>query len=521
MGMGAGQFFRGALILTVAALITRVMGFVYRFFLANLIHDQGMGLFQTVSPLLSFVLTLTTLSLSTAVSKCVAEAAATEDTGFIQRVLLISFGVVTGLSAAGTLALLAAAPWLARTIFHNPDTYPLLVAMLPLIPIISIASVVRGYLQGLQHMNPLAVSVILEQTIRIGSVYWLIGFALPYGLPYAVAAAMVGSVLGELSGLLFLLWRARPLTPTGTWAVWRHVSGQRSSTRSAVRALQSIAIPVTASRLLGSFAYALEPVFVHRSLIIAGMTASMATAFYGQYAGMAAPLILLPTVVTYSLSTALVPAVSEAAAEQRTGLIRRRLSQALRISAIIGFPTSAWLYLFAEPLSEGLYHNASVAVIVKQLAPVGFLLYLQAPLASILQGLDRADLAMRNSIAGSVLRLGLIWWLASQSAYHILGVLWAVVASICFTTLLHSVSLGRLIGFPIPAMDLVKIALATFGTYAWMSYVTLWTQSPWAEILLSATLGAAVYTALLMLLGVVHPNSLVRLIRAIPRGPAA
>ncbi|MDI3257492.1 MAG: stage V sporulation protein B [Kyrpidia sp.] len=519
--MGAGQFFQGALILTAAALVTRVMGFIYRFFLANLIHDQGMGLFQTVFPLLNFVLTLTTLSLSVAVSKCVAEAAATEDPGFIQRVLLISFAVVAALSTLGTAAVFAAAPWLSTAVFHNSDTYPLLLAMLPLIPIISISSVVRGYLQGLQRMNPLAVSLVLEQTIRIASVYWLIGLALPYGLPYAVAAAMVGSVLGELGGLLFLLWRARPLTPTGSWAVWRRIPHGARSTRSVAQALRSIAIPVTASRLLGSFAYALEPVLVTRSLMVAGMTATMATAFYGQYAGMAVPLILLPTVVTYSLSTALVPAVSEAAAEQRTSLIRRRLSQALRISALIGFPASAWLYLFAEPLAEILYHNASVAVIVKQLAPMGFLLYLQTPVASILQGLDRADLAMRNSIAGSALRLGLIWVLASQSAYHILGVLWAVVASICFTTTLHIISLGRMIGFPIPAADLVKIALATFGACAWMDYTALWTDSPWMDILVSACMGTFVYAALLFLFGVIHPRSFLRFIRAIPRGPAA
>lgn len=519
--MSAQTFLRGTLILTAAALVTRIMGFIYRFFLANLIHDEGMGLFQTVFPLLNFVLTLTTLSLSVAVSKCVAEAVASGDRPFIQQALRISFAVVMVLSGIGTAFVLLAAPWLATAVFHNPDTYPLLIAMTPLIPIISVASVVRGYLQGLQQMNPLALSVVLEQTIRITTVYWLIGFALPYGLPYAVAAAMVGAVLGELGGLLFLLWRTRSLTPAGNWAVWRRPVSSTHSTRSVIRALQSVALPVTASRLLGSFAYALEPVLVTRSLVLAGMTASMATAFYGQYAGMAVPLVLLPTVVTYSLSTALVPAVSEAVAERKEAVVRRRLSQAVRVSAIIGFPATAWLYLFAEPLAQALYHNASVAVIVQQLAPVGFLLYLQAPLASILQGLDRADLAMRNSIAGSALRLGFIYALGSQSAYHILGVLWAVVISICFTTLLHCVSIGRLVGFPIPAVDLIKIALATFGAYTWMGYSVLWTDSAWMRILVSAGAGAVAYTALLLLFGVIHPENFVRFLRLIPRRPSA
>lgn len=518
--MNKQTLLQGTLTLTAAALVTRIMGFAYRFFLANLIRDEGMGLFQTVFPLLNLILTLTTLSLSVAVSKCVAEATATDDRPFTHQVLRVSFAAVIVLSALGTAGLVALAPWLSRAVFHNPDTYPLLLAMTPLIPIISIASVVRGYLQGLQQMNPLALSLVLEQTIRITSVYWLIGAALPYGLPYAVSAAMIGAVLGELGGLLFLLWRARPLTPAGNWALWRRPAPSARTLRSAVSALRSIAVPVTASRLLGSFAYALEPVLVTRALLAAGMTASMATAFYGQYAGMAVPLILLPTVVTYSLSTALVPSVSEAVASRQTELVRRRLSQAVRLSALIGFPVSAWLYLFAEPLSTLLYHNTSVAVIVQQLAPAGFLLYLQAPLASILQGLDRAELAMRNAIVGSALRLGLIVLLASQREYHILGVLWAVVASICLTTLLHYLSVGRLVGFALPAFDLVKVTLATFGACAWMAYARLWLDSELGRLAAATGTGAAVYTLLLLILGVIHPSSFEKIWKIIPRRPA-
>ena len=45
------KMLKGTIILTVAGVITRVIGFLYRIFLANLLGDTKLGIYQMISGL--------------------------------------------------------------------------------------------------------------------------------------------------------------------------------------------------------------------------------------------------------------------------------------------------------------------------------------------------------------------------------------------------------------------------------------------------------------------------------------
>lgn len=64
-----------------------------------------------------------------------------------------------------------------------------------------------------------------------------------------------------------------------------------------------------------------------QSLAIAGVAASVATQQYGILNGYAFPLLSLPAFITYALSTALVPSISEAMAKRQHKLVEHRLQQ--------------------------------------------------------------------------------------------------------------------------------------------------------------------------------------------------
>ncbi|MBS5794386.1 MAG: oligosaccharide flippase family protein [Clostridiales bacterium] len=49
--MSKNLIIKGAIILTLANIITRILGFVYRIYMSNVIGAEGMGLYQLIMPI--------------------------------------------------------------------------------------------------------------------------------------------------------------------------------------------------------------------------------------------------------------------------------------------------------------------------------------------------------------------------------------------------------------------------------------------------------------------------------------
>ena len=65
-------FIKGTLILTLTGLLSRVIGFFYRIYLSRLFGEEGMGIYQLLSPVLALSFSLCAAGIQTAISKYVA-----------------------------------------------------------------------------------------------------------------------------------------------------------------------------------------------------------------------------------------------------------------------------------------------------------------------------------------------------------------------------------------------------------------------------------------------------------------
>ncbi|SDW29007.1 stage V sporulation protein B [Marininema mesophilum] len=509
-------FLHGTLILVGAGFVTKVLGFVYRIALSRMIGDEGIGLFQMAFPILIFAITITTAGLPVAISKLVSEAEAMKDEQRVRSTLIISIIIVFISSVLITGLILLAAPWIAHTLLTDARAIYPLMGIAPVLPIVAVSSIFRGYFQGRQHMSPFAWSLVVEQVVRIFTVLLLARWLYPYGLQYAAAGAMVGVLLGEGAGMFFLFhsYRKDPKRPPLKFKIREafHINlWSRFST--VIQRLMRIAIPVTTSRMIGSLGYAVEPIVVSQSLAIAGISVAASTALYGQLEGMAIPLLFFPAFITTALSTSLVPAVSEAAAQGKYGIVEHRLNQSLRLSLVVGAPCAMMMYILAEPLTTLLYHNASVSRLLEIMAPFAIFLYIQGPLAAVLQGLDKARDAMRNSIFGAIVKTALIFFLGSQPQLGIDGVVIALNCGLVLVTALHFISVMRYVPFTLIARDTVKLtlAVASMGAAGWWglkhAYIT---GSLPARTLLSSGISFTIYLALLILLSLIKKEDIRR-----------
>nr|WP_268958360.1 stage V sporulation protein B [Paenibacillus apii] len=520
------SFIYGTMILLAAGIVNRMLGFIPRIILPRVIGAEGVGLYQLGYPFFLVLVTVITGGIPLAVAKMVAEAEGQGHPDRSRRILHSALGLSISLGILFTGIAIGGASWVSNVILTDNRVYYTFIAMIPMLTIVAVSAVYRGYFQGLQNMIPSALSSVLETVTRIFFMLWFSWQLLPKGMAFAAAGAMLGVTVGEITGMLVLLIqyyfadkKDKPepdqenSTPTEPA---KEAQAKESPARNGgiLRRLVGISVPVTAGRLVGSFSYLLESIITARSLAIAGIATSVATAQYGSLQGMVIPLLLLPGALTTALAVSLVPSLSEASARRDLQAIHKRIHQALRLAMVTGAPFAVLMYVLAVPLCTLLYGSSDTAPMLRLMAPFALFLYVQAPLQAVLQAMDRPGKALINTLIGAVVKILLILLLASRPEYGINGALIAIIVNSILVTLLHGYSVVKLISLRLKLNDLLKTGAAMTIMGAGVKYVytrILLTDTQWMQFLFASSLGMALYLGIALLTGLFSRRDLERI----------
>lgn len=523
-------FIQGTLILLAAGIVNRILGFIPRIMLPRIIGAEGVGIYQLGYPFLIVIITLITGGIPLAVAKLIAEADATGDQQRVRRILSLSLKITIGASLLFSVALLVLAPWITTHVLTDSRVYYTFMVMTPIIIVIAASSVLRGYFQGMQNMIPTAMSQVTETIIRIFTVILFAYMGLPYGLEWAAAGAMAGVVIGEIGGFAVLAWmyhtarkRHSQSSAQQLNAVQQPIKGGQEPTfatsspaqGNVLQRLLQIAIPVTGGKLVGSLSYLLESITIARSLAAAGIITAVATAQYGALQGMIIPILTLPGALTYSLAVSLVPALSEALGRRDTTTIQKRIHQALRLALVSGAPFAVVMFVLAFPLCSLLYNDATVAPMLKWMAPVAIFIYLQAPLQAALQALERPGTALVNTFIGAFLKIGLILWLTADPKLGITGAVIAINVNIVVVTTMHAYSVVRHVGLKLPWLDFIKVGAAMIITAGCIQATYIHFPGSTDEhlvlrFIISCIVGIVVYILLLIMMKLIDRSDLSR-----------
>lgn len=519
------SFIQGTLILLAAGIINRMLGFIPRIALPRVIGAEGVGLYQLVYPFFIVLVTVITGGLPLAIAKMVAEAEGENKPEKSRQILRTGLALSVSLGILFTIVALVSASWVSNVLLTDSRVYYTFIAMIPMIGIVAVTAIYRGYFQGKQNMIPSAISSILESVIRIFFMLWFAWLLLPKGMAFAAAGAMLGVTVGEIGGMLAILWQyyvivkkdkkeELPNPVKSTESETDSIQQSDKEFPSILRKLVGIAIPVTASRLVGSFSYLLESIITVRSLALAGIAAAAATSQYGSLQGMVIPLLLLPGALTSSLAVSLVPSLSEAAARRDLPTIHKRMHQALRLALVTGAPFAVLMYILAVPLCSLLYGNADTAPMLRLMAPFALFLYVQAPLQAALQAMDRPGRALINTLIGAVVKIILIVTLASRPEYGIYGAIIAIMVNSILVTLLHGYSVVKLISLSLKVTDIIKTLGAMIIMGAGVSYV--YTSVPiantqWIQFIFASAIGIILYLGISLLAGLISLRDLDRI----------
>ncbi|CAM4486245.1 MAG: polysaccharide biosynthesis protein [Paenibacillus macerans] len=502
----ASKLLKGAAILSLAAILTKLLGTLQKIPLQNIGGDGVFGIYNTVYPFYTLLITLTTSGFQAAVSKFVAERHAVGNVPEQREVLRLAAAMMMVFGAAGAILLYFGAPLLARLI-GSSLIVPALQAAAPALLFYPVSAALRGYYQGLQNMLPTAVSQVTEQAVRVTVMIVLLLYLsrMSAGDPALAGGALAGSSAGAAASLLIMLlyWRFAkrgPLESSPEEPARQRNFPPSKGRRELFPALLKYAIPISLAALAVPLISLVDTFSLPRLLNVHGdeIRVMGQVGIYNR----GIPLVQLVTMLATSLSVLFIPAMAELRMKSDTAAIRRQTQTALRWFWLIGLAASLGLALLAEPINVMLYEDAAGSATFAWIAWTAAPGALMVVTSALLQGLGAQRAPALHLLAAALLKAALNALLVPR-----LGITGAAIAGIAAygaAAALNAALLLRRAGLRPRLRDaLLRPAAALLAMAAAVTALRLAVAellppgrtAAAAESLLGVLLGAAVFAA--------------------------
>nr|WP_296481580.1 polysaccharide biosynthesis protein [uncultured Acetatifactor sp.] len=407
----------GTFILTITGIISRLIGFLYRIYLSRLFGEEGMGIYQLLSPVLSLSFSLTAAGYQTAISKLVAEQTATQKKPSL-RPLMAGLSISLPLSLLCNAALFFFADFISANLLREPRTASMLRILSFSVPFAAVHSCINGYFYGIKKAGIPAGAQLLEQAARVGCVYIVSAWFLAQGRALSINVAVLGLTVGELFSMLLTI---AAISPYG-FPLWKKESGQILYGK-----LLAMALPLTANRIVLNFLQSIESVSIPTQLKNYGYDTITALSVYGVFTGMAMPFIYFPNALTSSVAVLLLPIISENYALGNMDAVKKATLRTIKYCGLMGICCMGVFVLLGRWAGTTLFNSPLAGYFITTLGFICPFLYLDTTLSSILQGLGLAGHIFIINVICLLMRLGFVFLAVPR--FGITGYLWGLLVS--------------------------------------------------------------------------------------------
>lgn len=442
-------FMKGASILTLSAILVKILSAIYRVPYQNMVGDKGFYIYQQVYPFLGIFIVWTSYGFAVAVSKLLAGY---EKSGQRRAMIRIAFVYLLILSVLFFVFLTTFASSLANAM-GDPQLVGLVRAGAYIVIIMPFLAVLKGQFQSTGEMIPVAVSGVGEQAVRVAIVLIGTWIAMQTGasLYNAGEIAMWGAVVGEFSGvvILGLYMRRSFIGPIERVPIW-----------PVIKELTIISISVSASSLILLFFQLIDSFTMLNIFLETGVEKEEAMTVKGVY-DRGQPLVQMGILIATTLALAIVPLISHHANRKYGRGEKPFIQITYRVALLFGVAAAVGLMLVLPYVNEMLFEtrDGSTALIVFTLQILWLSLLL--PLTAILQGAGKVIVPTLLLVLGMMIK-----WIGNELFIPTFGIIGAAIAgNIGFIIIV----VGVLSYFK----RIYSFALATHYFYRWLTLATI------------------------------------------------
>ncbi|MDR1564777.1 MAG: polysaccharide biosynthesis protein [Oscillospiraceae bacterium] len=508
---------QGALILTIGAIMVKVIGALFKIPLAGAIKETGMGYFSTAYSIYLPIYVLATAGFPSAIARQISENAALGRFKDVRKIKQVVSRVLLTAGIFGTVAMVLAG-FIYVNMANKTNAIYSVITLAPSILFCCIMSIYRGYYEGLRNMTPTTISQIIEALgklflglgMAIGLVYYAeYSFnttgkffgksfdtakdAVYASYPYAAAAAILGITLGSMLGMIYLMFRYKTVGDGITERELRN-SPQEKEQSQILKTLYRIGVPIALGVLVMNVTQLIDTFTIQSRLghideeklrgfyngLISLENAKggdVPMYLFGVY-NLALNLFNLIPTITQALGVSALPALAAAWAAKQRDVVQGSINSVMKITILISVPCGFGFVAVAGPILELLYpKNPSGAAIAAPLLTVlGVAVLFNAflsPINSMLQAIGKQDTPVKLMLIGAAIKLALNYTLVGIPEININGAPYGTLACYSFIVICSMVILVRTTGSKVNFVSVLLkplIAGALCGIAAFASY---------------------------------------------------
>ncbi|MEH7390766.1 polysaccharide biosynthesis protein [Bacillus sp. JJ1474] len=427
------KFFKGTLLLAVAAFAGECIEFLVNMVLARELGERGLGMYMSILPTIFLIVLLASFELPISISKFIAEKDKKYHYSMLNHVIKLTV-IFTAILLPLAIIII---PFIS--VFDQYHPY-LRWAVIAFIPIVSFSSITRGFFMGKQQMGKIATYNFMRKLIQLILLVFLYQI-FQFDTQTAVLIAFCTFIGSEIVVFFYLLHMFI--------LQFQHVKREpieRMSGGTVWRSLMAVSIPTTVLRVFHALTHAVEPFLIKAALLQAGVSGIVATEHFGMLAGIAMTVGFFPAFIAHSFLIMLIPTVSEAYAEKNTDKLQSLLQQVCIITFLYGIPAVIFFYFFAEPITLNFFHSSDAAIYLQMLWPFFLLHYFIIPMQAFLIGLGLMKEAFYHFVWSTIVSFSVMYVLGSMHSFQMDGIIIGMNAGAVLLFLMHYLTICKKIG---------------------------------------------------------------------------
>ena len=430
---------KNASFLMIAALISKIIGMLYKSPLSTTLGSQSFALFQYAQNAYFILLMIASFSIPQAVSKIMAEKIAFKRYRDAQKVFYCA--LLYAAIAGGIVALFC----LFGASVMVPDKMAgarLALQMLaPTIFLSGILGVFRGYFQAYRNMMPTSLSQIIEQIFV--AVFALLMSSLMISShsgkgekiieSWGAAGATMGTGAGVLAALLFMIFVYCINRKVIRKKIRRDRVSVNESTSQVMKTIILIVMPIIFSAFIYNVNGYINSYMYTDILGKRGMDETVLQTLYAEY-GYFMTLINIPLTLASTAPTSMIPEVSAHYAMHDRKGANEKIDRATWISMIISIPAAVGLAVLSGPVTRLIFGETNgVAAKLLIIGGITIILNGNSNISNgVLQGIGKPNIPMIHAaiaLGADVIVMALLLLLTDLGVYAIVlsMVVYAVV----------------------------------------------------------------------------------------------